>query len=414
MGLFDRFTGDDDDGKDRDELDGYLICWSDPESGGWSPVDGWDDLNEPVDRENFRINEGDLDAGTYRLFGRTDHNGSYRLQKVPQHIGWKLEVGAGDEDGDTDDQVKRQIERLERKLEQERRSDPDEKNLDPEEALKQVQSQLALQMVQQPAFIEQYGAEIALDAFGASPGRGGGEMSVDFDTFDSHPFAASLYEAMDNPDKMGQLGTAVGEAMGSFVDGVGRSLELTPGEEGGQQRDQSPDETAGEPDESEEFEPREGVDSGASSMETLGGETVEITDDGSVSDTAEELGSVWHAAEQAQTAPDVEPEPPHDIDEPDPSDHDRRQGVEDLDGPELDPDSAEGDAGTRLDPDRCQHVKDDGDQCGNPPEDGGDYCHIDSHESTVEDRTDDPADTGDTTPAEGEPMTDAEAIAEEL
>lgn len=32
-----------------------------------------------------------------------------------------------------------------------------------------------------------------------------------------------------------------------------------------------------------------------------------------------------------------------------------------------------------IDPDRCQHVKDDGQQCGNTVVDGSDYCHIESH-----------------------------------
>lgn len=32
-----------------------------------------------------------------------------------------------------------------------------------------------------------------------------------------------------------------------------------------------------------------------------------------------------------------------------------------------------------LDPERCLHVKDGGEQCGNAPEEGSDYCHIESH-----------------------------------
>lgn len=32
-----------------------------------------------------------------------------------------------------------------------------------------------------------------------------------------------------------------------------------------------------------------------------------------------------------------------------------------------------------LDPEKCQHVKDNGEQCNNPPEEGSDYCHVESH-----------------------------------
>lgn len=454
MGLLDSLTGggsSDDEEEEEDWSpgeDGWMIAFSDPDKGGWSPIDEFSNLDEPISRRQFEINTGTLDPGTYRIFAtEARETGADLKRTAPDEVGWKLTVERDEPEPDDDEDD--EIDQLERKLDRlrsELADDGDSMPQDPEMMLEQAQAQLAIQALNSEEFIKAYGDKIALSAFG---GLNDGGMSVDFDTFEDNPVGATMYQAMENPEKMGDIGGALGKAAGEFAQGMSRTFDVSDALSPGSDDSQEAGEVESETDDGEAPpEPAEVSDPGPSSFGDLD------VPDADPEETAEEVAEARVSAQESE--PDesdtMPPEPGTADGEAEPADSGAEADAPDgdeyapdepvssapVDGADeqdpydsLDPDDppSEGVDGTTGEMDggtlpdgrpRCQATTSQGEQCGNPAQDGSRYCHVESHGPT--DPGDGQEDTGsaDVTADDSPTNTtatgssDPEAIAEDL
>jgi hypothetical protein len=428
MGLVDRFMTDSDEPSEG-ESEEYMMCDSDPDKGGWAHIDGSDDLDEPVDAEPFRVTHDDIKPGQYRLFAVEKRDDGRSLTRAsPSHLSWSFAVESDDDDDDEPDtdpvqdeirDLKRQIQRLEQQNQEEEEEEPPAYLEHPDKALKGAQTRLALAALDSPEFLERHGEKIALQAFGGLNDRGGG-MSLDFETFEQHPIGAAMYQALDDPDTMGDLGGAFGEAAGKFMEGMSRNLDFgaATAEDSQEAPTEPPEQDEADEQDGDEWEPRDLSDDGPASMDSLGSD-----ESGSLGEEAAEMGEALAEAEQQaerqrdSEAPSIETdhsEPmsagPGDLDRDEPDSEDTADMETDADEPtDGDPEMVNGRP-------RCQATTASGDRCGNPVEEGSDYCHIPSHNADQEDSSEDTnpsPESPETTPTAAE-SSDPEAIAEEL
>ena len=72
---------------DHDQIDYYRVSHQ-RNGNGWTPVDGYDDLDEPIAKTTFEYTEAPLDPGQYKLFAVKDNLHT----QLPDGEGWKLTV----------------------------------------------------------------------------------------------------------------------------------------------------------------------------------------------------------------------------------------------------------------------------------------------------------------------------------
>ena len=215
MGLFDPLRGDDDDDGD-DTPDHYRIVRK-TAKGGWKPVDGFAEMDQPLDRETFEYNASPLDPGEYRLFAVKNNLN----QQPPDGTGWVLEVDGTPPDDDTPDQ----IESLKSEIRALRDDGEAGAQADPQELVEQQKANLQLAALQSEDFIRKYGDELVLSMFGGAGSDGGGsDSAIGYDDWQENPVGASLYETMnmmrEDPDQVERLGEAIGRGVGTFVGGA--------------------------------------------------------------------------------------------------------------------------------------------------------------------------------------------------
>lgn len=427
MGLFDRFTNGDDEDEEDDEpvIDHYAVCHSSPRTnGGWEVVDEFGDLDEPIDFETFEFNyPGTLEGGRYRLFA-VDTKG---IRRSPSDgFDWKEKI-EGDMPQPRDTDPARAAEEAARRAVEEAQDQGPE--IEDPDRLEEVQrAKLRGMALSNPEFAARYEEHIANWMFDTSAD----EEEVGVEDWDERPLAATLAKATDDPETFGALGENLGTAAGSFMDGFYA---------GGPVGDDS-EELDEEEDEDAPFEPDESVDAGASGFDELG--SAFDNDPDKIARDVEELAEKTADArtrredrsrERRDAPPRREDAPRAETgaDEPmsaAPGDAKREPGDSDQDGedaptegeiasesevqasPEV-VERAAGNGETPQNPDQCQFIKDDGDQCGNRADDGSAYCWIDSHGPPDRDRGESPG--TDTTPdVSTEPSEQAEEVADKL
>lgn len=265
MGLFgDLFNNrDPHDDPDGDGPDHYRISRK-TEKGGWQPVEGFDNLKNPMDKDVFEYNAAPLEPGQYRLFAVKDHLNT----RPPDGVGWTLEIE--DDSRATRSPTDEKIDRLMSEISELKNGNG---HLDPTEAVEQQKAALQLQALQSPEFIQRHGDKLVMSMFGGDF-DGGGREQPGFDDWNENPFGAALFSAVstlqDEPAKIKDVGEALGGSIGAFLGGAADGV--APRQEQPQPR---ADDSGAEPDqeaapvEDEQPQPRAGVNSGPSSPDDL-------------------------------------------------------------------------------------------------------------------------------------------------
>jgi hypothetical protein len=159
MSLRDRLFGNPDTDDMPAEIDHYRVSHQ-CDGDGWEPVDGYEKLDEPITKQTFEYNEAPLDPGQYNLFGVQNNLNA----ALPDDIGWKIVVeGDHDEDTPADSNIdEERLRELEAQLaELDADADNDENgSSDLEQRLAEQQAAVALEMLQDPAFIEEHGDKL--------------------------------------------------------------------------------------------------------------------------------------------------------------------------------------------------------------------------------------------------------------
>lgn len=267
MGLIPWRDGDDQDETGGSGPDHYRVAVM-SDDGGWHPVEGFDEMRQPMDKQTFQINAAPLDPGTYTLFAVTDN-----LQQPPtDDVGWTLEV-EGDDQPDTTTDSESELRRELQALRAEVADDSDDSE-DIQQMIEKQKAAVGLQMLQNPEFIKRYGDKLALSIMGVDDGNSGGGVEMeDFETFKDNPISATAYQiastAADDPEAVEQLSETVGSSLGSFLGGAatgatgGGQPQQLP-----QQQQPQPDQDA-DPDDTTDDTGRE-VDAGPSDPSELG------------------------------------------------------------------------------------------------------------------------------------------------
>ena len=313
MGLFSSLR-DGDDAPDDETPDAYRVMKTTPK-GGWKPVEGFDDMNEPIAKDTFEYNASPLDPGNYRLFAVQDNLN----QQPPDGVGWTLEVegtNRDDQDGEIAE-IKREIRAM---REEGSQQEPD----DPQELVERQKASLQLAALQSEDFLKQYGDEIVLGMFDAD-GRGGSDgTAIGFEDWQENPVGSTLYETLnmvrEDPQQVERLGEAIGRGVGTFVGGAADGMSDSGGsladvkeaaEQDGKREadpDPDPDPTGGRD-----------LDAGPSDPSDLGAGDPTGTDDlaESLADTRTQLREAGPGTQDRPTdAPDAA-EPPTPSDPPD-------------------------------------------------------------------------------------------------
>jgi hypothetical protein len=159
MSLRDRLFGDPDTDDMPAEIDHYRVSHQ-CDGDGWEPVDGYEKLDEPITKQTFEYNEAPLDPGHYTLFGVQNNLNA----ALPDDIGWKIVVeGDHDEDTPADSNIdEERLRELEAQLAELDADATDDENgpSDLEQRLAEQQAAVALEMLQDPEFIEEHGDKI--------------------------------------------------------------------------------------------------------------------------------------------------------------------------------------------------------------------------------------------------------------
>lgn len=299
MGLFDRFTNDTDDDEPYPGVDHFMIAYM-TDKGGWKPVDGFNELAEPVDRQTFEYNNEPLEHGRYRLFAIKDN----LKTEPPEGVGWTLNredeiKDSSSSSSDTDDELKAELRQLRNEVKEAKQSDSGE-DASIEERLEKQKAALALQMFENPAFLAKHGDDVALDVAGIDPGgSGSGAELMDFEDFEDRPLAAAAYQiaslTTEEPEQVERISQSLGNSLGSFFSGATDGLVDV---EGGTTDQQATTDTTEPADQQSDPAPAETVDAGPSSTADLvPGEADEQTEQ-----LAEEIAATPAEHDTSETA----------------------------------------------------------------------------------------------------------------
>ena len=315
MGLRDWLQNSDED-EDGDGPDFYRVVKKGP-NGGWNAVDGFDEMDEPLDKQTFEYNAADLDPGEYRLFAVKNNLNT----QPPEGEGWVLQVEGSNRDQKPDDEIGE----IKREIRAMRESDEQEAPADPQDAVERQKASLQLAALQSEDFLKRYGDQIILSMFD-SDGSGGGSDSTEigYDDWQENPIGASLFETMhmvkDEPEQVERLGEAIGRGVGSFVgsaadgyaggdqslaDARAAAEEDTPGPEGSQESDTDT--------------PARDLDAGPATIDDLGADTAPADTEDLAADIADARTTARRAGPGEQDRPADGPEPAADESTPEPT-----------------------------------------------------------------------------------------------
>lgn len=260
MGVLDGLpgrAGDDDEGPDYWAV--RRMEWN--SDGGFREFsDEWAQLDEPVDRETFEWNTGELEPGRYRLMAIKDTK--VRRPDDFDVKGWTIEVGDPDASrSGGDDPLEQKVDML---LAQQEQRPAGESN--GEVPLMELVNEPADLFVLMGAFNENFvgtfGEQAALKQLGLV---GGNELG--FDDYKDNPVGAFFFDSYKEPQQLRELGQNLGAGGSAFFDGLLAGYgdpESILGDDIEQAEREA--EEAADP---EDFEPRT-ADSGPTTLEDLG------------------------------------------------------------------------------------------------------------------------------------------------
>ena len=334
MGLFSSLR-DGDDAPDDETPDAYRVMKTTPK-GGWKPVEGFDDMNEPIAKDTFEYNASPLDPGNYRLFAVQDNLN----QQPPDGVGWTLEVEGTARDDDQDGEIaeiKREIRAL-------RDDNTQQEPTDPQEAVERQKASLQLAALQSEDFLKRYGDKIILSMFDGDGGgdSGGGGESIGYEDWQKNPVGASLFETMnmvrEEPEQIERLGEAIGRGVGTFVGSAADGYADGDGE----MSLADARERAGTPDEQDATDEQDApgggrdLDAGPSTLGDLGDGGPNVDTNNLAEDLAEARTTVRRAAAGTQDRPE---DAPHGSDpDPTPTEADGDPDPDHTDAASPDPD----------------------------------------------------------------------------
>ena len=289
MGLLGRFTGGGDDDPSGDGPDSYRISHM-TDKGGWEPVDGYDDMAEPIDKQTFEYNAAPLEPGEYRLFAVK----SGMNRQPPEGVGWTLSVEGDDRGPDqaADDELRRELQALRAEMQENSGSTAE----DIQEMLEKQKAAVGMQMLQNEEFVRRYGDKLALSLLDVDDGSGGSGVEMeDFETFKDNPISATAYQlastAAEDPEAVEQLSQSVGNSLGSFLGGAAGGMA---GQQHPHQQSTPPDHLAGDTTDDEPDTGRD-VSAGPSDPSELGVDPTEAVE----TDT-DELAEIVAEGQQAR------------------------------------------------------------------------------------------------------------------
>lgn len=335
MGLLSKLTGggsdDPDSDPDGEKGDGrindewvfshYEVKYSPKNEGGWNTVSvgGQEKWGYPITEREFRANMTELDPGQYRLWSVDERNIHHPPRDQDEE--WVITV---DDNTPTQTDTDPSVQRLEQKVDAlaGRLEDSGGMPHDPDQMVEYARAQIAMGALNSEQFLNRYGAEIAMGVLG---GNSAEEEGIGFDEWQESPIGATIYESLNDPQKVEDLGQAFGSAGSNFLGGFmeefsqGDGRTLTTGDSGsGEAAGQNAPDTAAEESTEEAPEPD---DSGPSEIEsgpsTLDGLADNIPDDASpdmeevtqeFAETNMAMQDQRDAAEQASAEPDF-PDP---------------------------------------------------------------------------------------------------------
>jgi hypothetical protein len=195
------------------EADHWTVRHQPPTGGaGWRDVEGWEELEEPVDRQTFEWNEPDPQPGRYQLFAVKDK----KLRRPAEDVRWSwiVEDDATDtQDVDPDMIADRAADRVLAALQ----SDGD---LAPEERVARQKAVIQLALLNNEEFVAKHGEAIALSEFDVNQGDG-----LEFSEYEKNPVGAFLYDTYKDPQQMRELGSNLGAGGGAFFEGLVSGIE---------------------------------------------------------------------------------------------------------------------------------------------------------------------------------------------
>lgn len=322
MGMFDGWFGgsqkDDDAEKSGGgmdwELDHYEVkVHRSGQNSGWQQLEDLGEFSYPFSEKEFLANKpiDTLEPGTYRLWA-IDQKG---LQHPPreEEDQWSRKVEGETKKDDGTDRLQRELSQLRRELREEKEAEAEaaanQAVQDPQQLLESARVQLALQALQSEQFVKHHGERIALSAFDTGPDRDEGDM--DYEKWRDDPIGASIWQMMEEPEKAENMGRVFGNVGSQFAQGFMANLDgddvadvMTPEEE--------------EAAEEEKQQRRENLDTGASSLDELGGSVVDDDQTAQMADAiAQARVTAERQAEAAQQAAAAEESPPPTEEEPD-------------------------------------------------------------------------------------------------
>lgn len=409
----------------EEEFDHYRVCRSSAGSsqGAWVPVEGWTELDNPPEKDEFELNTGQLEPGRYKPYGVI----SGMNRQLPTELRWTVEVEPdGEEEEGEEEQnraaqpesagLKNEIHSLKSEI-REIKDEGHAAGHGPEEIMEDIRARLMMSAVSNEQFMQRHGDQVFDWVFEGAPG-GDDDDGPGYEEWKDNPYAAIAFDmtqtAMKEPHKLNELGQNLGGGAGAFLDGFAEGAQEGP--------------PTAEPDAEDGEEPTTGLedlDAGPASLDELAGSDDEADDvAGEISDLLKQRREAEESDESAPRAEDdaqatieesaaqsdtaaadaAENEPPEGMDEAATSPmRASPEAADTMTGPE----------GNDLDPNRCQFVKDDGEQCGNPKEEGSNYCWVEDHQPDEPDESaadssgpDEPDEsappTGDGTPSEEE------------
>lgn len=145
---------------DHGRIDHYRVSHQ-RNGDGWTPVEGYDDLNEPITEQTFEYNEAPLDPGQYKLFAVKNNLHT----QLPDGEGWKLTVE--DETADEEESPEELLNEL-RELVAEQKAEQQQDN-DIDHLIEKRKAVFGLQVLQDPAFIDEHGDKLALSVLDVDP-----------------------------------------------------------------------------------------------------------------------------------------------------------------------------------------------------------------------------------------------------
>lgn len=491
MGLRERLglaAGEAADDPDDYIITGYQVCHKGlGGNAGWVPLGqrfdeltegDWDNLDTPKTFEDVKFNFAPLPPGHYRLFALDQHN---RRHRPPEDVAWKHKEPDPDAEpatpreelrdaADPDEIAARAAEQAVTAIEE--RRDGAGGVADPEAIQAQMKANIMQMAINNPAFVAEHGETLALAAFDATGVMGNDDAgaTVDFEDFSEDPMKATFFQLTQDPDRLEQMGEAVGQGAGAFFDGVAAGVDEDAATAGdGADEGWAPSDVAGGPASMDDLADAaddapladaDAADPDAPAADVdLTAATATTTDADAAAAVADDLADLLAAQRRVErgTVDDAPTSATAGDDAAPGARDDERRGLtagpsqateaelaaesEVAAGPDVAeaaadggqsedagaPDATTDDTALDLDPDRCQAITGDDEQCGNEPTDG-DYCWIPTHGPPDAAPDDDAAatDDGEPTTADAGPTatddagdaatttTDPAAIAEEL